>query len=82
MSLDQRLLAANTLKPELASMNMGSLNFGLFPAAEKISSFKQPWERGYLEMTKDFILIQHLLPDRAWHHGTQCSRHPLRVRML
>ncbi|MGY6249310.1 3-keto-5-aminohexanoate cleavage protein [Bosea thiooxidans] len=56
MSLDQRLLAANTLKPELASMNMGSLNFGLFQAAEKISSFKQPWEKGYLEMTKDFIL--------------------------
>ncbi len=56
MSLDQRLLAANTLKPELASMNMGSLNFGLFPAAEKIKTYKQPWERGYLEMTRDFIL--------------------------
>ncbi len=56
MSLDQRLLAANTLKPELASMNMGSLNFGLFPAAEKIKAYKQPWEQGYLEMTRDFIL--------------------------
>lgn len=56
MSLDQRLLAANTLKPELASMNMGSLNFGLFPAAEKIKTYKQPWEQGYLEMTRDFIL--------------------------
>jgi uncharacterized protein (DUF849 family) len=56
MSLDQRLLAANTLKPELASMNMGSLNFGLFPAAEKIKTYKQPWEKGYLEMTRDFIL--------------------------
>lgn len=56
MSLDQRLIAANTLKPELASMNMGSLNFGLFPAAEKIKTYKQPWEQGYLEMTRDFIL--------------------------
>lgn len=56
MSLDQRLLAANTLKPELASMNMGSLNFGLFPAADRIKSFRQPWEKGYLEMTRDFIL--------------------------
>jgi uncharacterized protein (DUF849 family) len=56
MSLDQRLLAANTLKPEIASMNMGSLNFGLFPAAAKIKEFKQPWEKPYLEMTRDFIL--------------------------
>lgn len=56
MSLDDRLAAAKALKPELASMNMGSLNFGLFPAASKIKEFKHPWERPYLEMTKDFIL--------------------------
>ena len=56
MSLDQRLAAANSLKPEIASMNMGSLNFGLFPALEKIKSFKHAWEPAYLEMTKDFIL--------------------------
>lgn len=56
MSLDDRLAAAKALKPELASMNMGSLNFGLFPAASKIKEFKHPWERPYLEMTRDFIL--------------------------
>ena len=56
MSLDQRLAAAKTLKPELASMNMGSLNFALFPALNKMTSFKNEWERPYLEMTKDFIL--------------------------
>lgn len=56
MSLDQRLAAANTLKPELASMNMGSLNFALFPAAAKIRAFKHAWEPAYLEMTRDFIL--------------------------
>ena len=56
MSLDQRLLAANTLKPEIASMNMGSLNFGLFPALDKIKSFKHDWEPAYLGMTRDFIL--------------------------
>lgn len=56
MSLDDRLAAAKMLKPELASMNMGSLNFGLFPAASKIKEFKHPWERPYLEMTRDFIL--------------------------
>lgn len=56
MSLEQRLLAANTLKPEIASMNMGSLNFGLFPALDKMKSFKHDWEPAYLGMTRDFIL--------------------------
>ncbi|MDQ8731955.1 3-keto-5-aminohexanoate cleavage protein, partial [Bradyrhizobium sp. LHD-71] len=45
MSLDDRLAAAKALKPELASMNMGSLNFGLFPAASKFKEFKHDWER-------------------------------------
>ena len=56
MSLDERLAAANAMKPELASMNMGSLNFGLFPAAGKYKEYKHEWERPYLEMTRDFIL--------------------------
>lgn len=56
MTLDERLAAAKWAKPEVASMNMGSLNFGIFGAAEKISSFKYEWERPYLEMTRDFIL--------------------------
>jgi uncharacterized protein (DUF849 family) len=56
MSLDERLAAANAMQPELASMNMGSLNFGLFRAASKYKEFKQAWERPYLEMTRDFIL--------------------------
>jgi uncharacterized protein (DUF849 family) len=56
MSLDDRLAAAKALKPELASMNMGSLNFGLFPAASKFHEYKHSWERPYLEMTRDFIL--------------------------
>ena len=37
-------------------MNMGSLNFALFPAAAKIRAFKHAWEPAYLEMTRDFIL--------------------------
>jgi len=56
MSLDDRLAPAMQMKPELASMNMGSLNFGIFPAAEKIKAFKHAWEPEYLEMTRDFIL--------------------------
>ncbi|WP_395710986.1 3-keto-5-aminohexanoate cleavage protein [Reyranella sp.] len=56
MTLDERLAAAKWAKPEVASMNMGSLNFGIFGAAERISSFKYEWEKPYLEMTRDFIL--------------------------
>lgn len=56
MSLEDRLAPAMWARPELASMNMGSLNFGIFGAASKISTFKYDWEKPYLEMTRDFIL--------------------------
>ena len=56
MTIEERVRPAATFKPEVASMNMGSLNFCIFGAAEKISSFKYDWERPYLEMTRDFIL--------------------------
>jgi uncharacterized protein (DUF849 family) len=55
MTVQERMAAALRLKPELASLNMGSMNFGLFPALEKYASFHHPWERAYLEMTRDFI---------------------------
>src|SRR5262245_56719257 len=56
MTLDQRLEAARRASPEVTSLNMGSMNFGIFGAAEKIAKFKHEWERPYLENTKDFIL--------------------------
>jgi uncharacterized protein (DUF849 family) len=56
MSLEQRLGAALWAKPELASMNMGSMNFDISGAGRKISEFLHEWERPYLQMTKDFIL--------------------------
>lgn len=56
MSLDDRLAAAKWARPEVASMNMGSLNFNISGAAGKITEFQQPWEKPYLEMTRDFIL--------------------------
>jgi uncharacterized protein (DUF849 family) len=55
MSIEERTAAAMAAKPELASFNMGSMNFGLFPALEKITQFKHPWERAHLENTRDFI---------------------------
>lgn len=56
MSLDDRLAVAKWAAPELASMNMGSLNFGIFEAANKVANFKFEWEKAYLESTRNFIL--------------------------
>ncbi len=56
MTLDQRLAPAKWARPEIASMNMGSLNFNISGAGSKISDWKFDWERPYLESTKDFIL--------------------------
>lgn len=56
MTLDERLAAAKWAEPEIASMNMGSLNFNISGAGARIRAFKNDWEQPYLEMTKDFIL--------------------------
>jgi uncharacterized protein (DUF849 family) len=56
MTLDERLAAAKWAEPEIASMNMGSFNFNISEAAARVSSFKNDWEKPYLDMTKDFIL--------------------------
>lgn len=56
MTMDQRLAAARWAKPEVASMNMGSVNFNISAAGRKVETWKHDWEQPYLEMTKDFIL--------------------------
>jgi uncharacterized protein (DUF849 family) len=56
MTLEQRLAPALTVKPEIASMNMGSFNFNISGAADRILDFKFAWEKPYLESTKNFIL--------------------------
>lgn len=56
MTLDERLAPAKWAQPEVASMNMGSLNFNISGAAGKLEQFKHEWEKPYLDMTQDFIL--------------------------
>lgn len=56
MSLDDRLAPTKMFKPEVCSMNMGSVNFNISGAGNKISEWKYDWEKPYLDMTKDFIL--------------------------
>ena len=55
MTPEQRVAVVSALKPELASCNMGSMNFALFPLLDKMKDFKFPWEKQYLEFTEDLI---------------------------
>lgn len=55
MSLEERVQPAKQLKPEVASLNMGSINFGLFPLVDKYPEFKHDWEREHLEATRDVV---------------------------
>jgi len=55
MTPEQRVAVVSTFKPELASFNMGSMNFALFPLLERMKEFKFPWEKQYLEFTEDLI---------------------------
>ena len=53
--VEKRLKVVSTLKPELSSLNAGSLNFALFHVVNKIKDWKFSWEKEYLEGTEDFI---------------------------
>ena len=55
MTPEERMVAVKKFKPELASINMGSINFGLFPMMDKIQEYKWGWEKDYLERSKDNI---------------------------
>jgi uncharacterized protein (DUF849 family) len=52
--VEKRVKVATTLRPELASLNAGSLNFALFHVADKIKNYKFDWEKPYLAGTDDF----------------------------
>ncbi len=55
MRVEERVMPAATLKPEVASLNMGSMNFALFPMLGRYKEFKHDWEKPYLEGTRDLI---------------------------
>jgi uncharacterized protein (DUF849 family) len=55
MDIDERLQPCAHFKPEVASLNMGSMNFGLYPMLERFKDFKHDWEKPYLEGSKDRI---------------------------
>lgn len=55
MTLNERLAFPLKFKPEMASLNMGSMNFSIHPAARKIQNWVHAWERPYVEGTEDII---------------------------
>lgn len=55
MSVADRLAAAIRFKPEMCSLNMGTINFAFFPAAKRISEWKHPWEKDYVVNSDDYI---------------------------
>lgn|SRR3546814_748418 len=77
MALEERLSAAVRASPELCSLNMGSMNFGLYPMIDKYKSFQQSWEPQYLEASRDWIFrntfkdIEYILETLGKGHGTR-----------
>ncbi|MDM8165816.1 3-keto-5-aminohexanoate cleavage protein [Roseovarius sp.] len=55
MKVDERAAPAAYWQPEVASLNMGSMNFGFFPLLAKYKEFKHDWEREYLENSRDLV---------------------------
>jgi len=55
MSIEERLQPALRLKPEVASLNMGSMNFGLYEMLGRYKEFKHDWEKPYLAGSDDRI---------------------------
>jgi len=77
MSLDDRLAAARCAEPELTSLNMGTFNFGVFEAAQKIKDWKYDWEKPFLEgsrfavMSNTFGQIESIASELSGRFGTR-----------
>lgn len=77
MSLDERLAAALDVSAEMASCNMGSINFAIFPVLDKLKTFQHAWERDYIEGTRrnifrnTFADIEEVFQRLGQAHGTR-----------
>lgn len=77
MTLDQRLAGALDVSPEMASCNMGSMNFAFFPILDKLKAFQHPWEHEHIEASRRTIFrntfadIEEVLHRLGRGHGTR-----------
>lgn len=73
MTVAERIRPAATLRPEVASLNMGSMNFGLFPMLNRYKNFKHAWEPEALENSRDLVFrntykdIEHVITTLSAH---------------
>ena len=77
MTLDQRLAPARYLKPEMCSLNMGSMNFGIFTLKKRFSDWQHDWEPELLDATKKTTFqntyddIENILSELGESHGAK-----------
>jgi uncharacterized protein (DUF849 family) len=77
MSMEDRLAAPLRAKPELCSLNMGSMNFGIYHVTDKISDWKYGWEKPYVERTREnvvsnsFAQVERFIRDLGHGCGTR-----------
>ncbi len=77
MTLEERLAAPLKASPEMCSLNMGSMNFGLYPMLGRYKEWKHDWEPKHLEASRDFIFrntfkdIEYILKNLGEAHGTR-----------
>ncbi|WP_439810937.1 3-keto-5-aminohexanoate cleavage protein [Bordetella bronchiseptica] len=55
MTVEERMRPAMVFEPEVASLNMGSMNFGLFPMLQRFTQLRHDWERQHLENSRDLV---------------------------
>jgi uncharacterized protein (DUF849 family) len=79
MPVQERLQPALQLKPEVASLNMGSMNFGLYEMLDRYKSFKHSWEQPYLQGTEDLV-FRNSFKDIA-HILRSCSENDTRFEI-
>ncbi len=77
MTLDDRLAAPLRAKPEMCSLNMGSMNFNISRAGDRVKAWKHDWEKPYLDRTDDHIFrntfrdIEGIVERLGKAHGTR-----------
>jgi uncharacterized protein (DUF849 family) len=77
MSLQERLAPPMRAKPEMCSLNMGSMNFGRYPIMSRIKEYRFDWEEADLESSRDYIFrntyadIEYILRELGDTHGVR-----------
>ncbi len=83
MTVEQRISAAQQLSPEMCSLNMGSMNFALYPMAKRYKNWKYDWEESYL-LNSDAYIFPNTFRDieKIYKTARRRPRREIRARVL